>query len=53
MDIVMNLTHIDGLIDSDGGASRGKQETLHTQDDRLPHARVSWIAGTVETQEHE
>ena len=37
----MNLTHIDDLVDSDGGANRGKQQALHQQDDRLPYFRVS------------
>ena len=49
---VMNLTHIDDLVDSDGGTNRGKQQALHRRDDRLPHFRASWSAGTVGPQEH-
>ena len=48
----MNRIHINGLVDSDGVASRGKPQDLHQRDDRLPHAHVSWSAGTVGPQEH-
>ena len=48
----MNLTHIDGLANSDMGASRGKQTYLYQRYDRLPHVRVRWSAGTVGPQEH-
>ena len=51
-DTVMNLTLIDDLVNSDGGANRGKQQALHQRDDWLPHFRFSWSAGTVEPQEH-
>ena len=40
-DTVMNLTHIDDLVDSDEGANRGKQQALYQRDDRPPHFRVS------------
>ena len=51
-DTVMNLTHIDDLVDSNGGANRGKQQALHQRDDQLPHFRVSWSAGFVGPQDH-
>ena len=51
-DTLMNLTHIDDLVDSDGGASHGKQHALHQRNDRLPHFRVSWSAGTGGSREH-
>ena len=46
-DTVMNLIHIDDLVDSDGGVKRGKQQALHQRHDRLPHFRASWSAATV------
>ena len=52
-DTEMNVTHIDDLVDSDGGENRGKQQALHQRDDRLPHFRVSWSTGTVGPQEHD
>ena len=49
---LVNLTHIDGLANSDMGASRGKQLALHQRYDQQPHVRVSWSSGTVGPQEH-
>ena len=49
---VINLTHIDDLVNLFGGADSDKQQALHQRDDWIPHFRVSWSAGTVGPQEH-